>query len=472
MPLTKTRKKLKISVRQGVLLVLLAFLLYLILGTVLPFLHHPKVSAETRAGFEAQEFRAQGGGSGGRIRCIDDNAEALRWRIRLIESAQRELIYSTYEFHDDESGKDVLAALLAAADRGVRVRLITDGLTGAHRFRKSPYFQAVAAHENIEVRIYNPPNLLLPWKIQLRLHDKYVIADEHAYLLGGRNTFDLFLGDTSERQNIDRELLVYAPEGTPESLLQVRAYFERIWAEEASRPFAGSSSKKAAEAAQTLRSRWAALEKDAAPTDWEAETFPAGKITLLSGETAPVNKEPAVWYALSELMKEGRDIVIQTPYIILSGAMREDLAGICGSADSVRILLNAVENGANPFGCTDYLNQKEKIWATGAQVYEFSGGNSLHTKTVLIDEDLSIIGSFNLDMRSAYLDTELMLVVESPELNAQLRAQAAEQQEHSRWQEDGTYVYGPLYQHKGFTPFKRIVYALMRVLILPIRHLM
>ena len=72
-------------------------------------------------------------------------------------------------------------------------------------------------------------------------------------------------------------------------------------------------------------------------------------------------------------------------------------------------MTNAVESGANPWGCTDYLNQKQKVLGTGVSVYECLAGQSLHTKTVLVDDDISLIGSYNLDIRSTYLDTEMML---------------------------------------------------------------
>ena len=90
----------------------------------------------------------------------------------------------------------------------------------------------------------------------------------------------------------------------------------------------------------------------------------------------------------------------------------------------VEIITNDVASGANPWGCTDYLNQKEKIHATGVKVYEFMGKHSCHTKAVLIDDRMSIVGSYNMDMRSTYQDTELMLAVDSKELNAVIRGRS------------------------------------------------
>ena len=82
------------------------------------------------------------------------------------------------------------------------------------------------------------------------------------------------------------------------------------------------------------------------------------------------------------------------------------------------ILINAVESGTNPFGCTDYLNQKTHLRSTGTHIYEYLGEQAQHTKAVLIGEDLTLAGSCNFDMRSVYLDTELMLAIKSPGLNA------------------------------------------------------
>ena len=76
-------------------------------------------------------------------------------------------------------------------------------------YKRQELFYALSSHPNVEIRIYNPLNLLTPWKLMGRMHDKYVIVDEKAYLLGGRNTFDYFIGNyTDENVSYDREVLV------------------------------------------------------------------------------------------------------------------------------------------------------------------------------------------------------------------------------------------------------------------------
>ena len=177
-----------------------------------------------------------------------------------------------------------------------------------------------------------------------------------------------------------------------------------------------------------------------------------------------------MWYCLTELMKTGDQVTIYTPYIICGTEMYEDLEEVCRTVSSLEIFTNDVSSGANPWGCTDYMNQKEKIWATGARVYEYLGQNSNHTKVMIVDDRLSVVGSYNMDMRSTYQDTELMLAVDCPELNAIIRQQAEQDKTYSRIMVNGAYQAGENYQPVEESTGKRIFYAVFRVLIRPIRR--
>lgn len=150
--------------------------------------------------------------------------------------------------------------------------------------------------------------------------------------------------------------------------------------------------------------------------------------------------------------------------------MYDDLSALGEKDIPVEIITNDVASGANPWGCTDYLNQKKNIWETGVKVYEFMGSHSCHTKAVLIDDRMSIIGSYNLDMRSTYQDTELMLAVDSPELNALVRKEAETDKTYSKVMENGTYSYGENYESKELSLPKKIFYAVLRVVTVPIRR--
>ena len=464
--------------RQGLVIIVLAFLAYVILGTTLPFLKHKEVSAQYRQQFKPEEFLADGPGTE-RAAFLKDNYEAFVWRLKMMEEAKEEIIMSTFDFDEDDAGLDVMAALIHAADRGIRVKVLIDGFSGFLDVTGSEWFKALASHENIELKIYAPLNLLKPWEIQTRLHDKYVIIDDKMYLLGGRNNTNLFLGDYPGHKNIDRELFIYEQETAKNSsLMQLKDYFEKIWALPESKSFeCGKQTKKVKKAYEALTDRWQHIRETYpegfAQTDWEEETFAVNKVTLLTNPMEAVNKEPQLWYALHQLMMQGQNVTIHTPYIICSDRMYEDLSLLCRTVQNVEIITNDITSGANPFGCTDYLNQKEKILDTGVTVHEYLGETSNHTKTVLIDERISIVGSYNLDMRSTYLDTEMMLVVDSPELNRILRDVAQENITYSKSISKGKdYVYGDNYVPREFSLGKKIYYGVLRVLIRPIRHLL
>lgn len=434
--------------------------------TVPPLFHRP--TSETEASPPQGNPAAQE-----RVLCIDENEDALAWRLRLIEAAQERIVLATFDFRDDHSGQDMMAALLHAAERGVQVQILVDGMNGSLWLPNSEHFQELAAHERVEVRLYNPITLLKPWMNNYRMHDKYLLADDFAYILGGRNTDDLFLGSYVDTYNQDKDILVYETvPGEGASYLQLQEYFDQIWSLPCCKPYQGQGDGGAYLEGhyQTLRETFPQALTE---PEWEQVTVGTNGIELCTNPMEPENKQPLLWTRLVEEMKQGEDVLIITPYIICSDSMYQDLTGVALAASRVDLIINAVESGTNPFGCTDYLNQKKSVRQTGVQVYEYLGAQALHTKTILVGEEISIVGSCNLDMRSVYLDTEMMLIIDSPELNAFLRGQAEELQAQSRHVfPDGVVVDGEAYQPVEQGMGKKIAYGILRVLIMPLRHLL
>lgn len=458
--------------------IITVFLVAYVGALTLPYVGHKKVSGNIKKEFQAEDCYGDTKGQE-RVAYINDNVEALKYRLKMISEAKEEVILSTFDFNADSSGKDVMCALLEAAERGVKVRVIVDGGNGFldMKVKSAEWFQALASHENIDIQIYNPVNLLKPWKLQARLHDKYVIVDDKMYLLGGRNTTNLFLGDYSDSKNIDRELFVYKEdESSKGSIHQLKAYFESVWNLKDSKEYeCKKETEEVKQCLSDLKNRTEKVKKLYPEAyeewNWQELTVDTNKVTLLQNPIEAENKEPVMWYTITELMKSGDDVTVYTPYIICGKEMYEDLTQICEETETVEIITNDVSSGANPWGCTDYLNQKEKIWATGVQVYEFMGEHSSHTKAVLIDERMSLVGSYNMDMRSTYQDTELMLAVDSVALNEQIRQEAERDKLASRTMtESGEYEYGPEYQAKEMSTGKKIFYGVLRVITVPIRR--
>lgn len=415
---------------------IVAYLLFAIVGGYAPYIRLPELSDDNSAAVEARADAMQRDiQTADRATILESRAEALDERVRLIRQAQQEIIIASYDCRDSESTRDILCAALERADAGVRVRILLDGLTAELNVSDRPLFRALNAHANIEIRFYNPPDPLRPWRLMSRMHDKYVIVDDVAYILGGRNMFDHFLGaypsPTGTYSN-DREALVYnGAHGTPDdaesSLYQVRAYFENIWAQGDTAAFSGRSldESRRDRVYAELRERLAALERQRPelfePPDYPAVTLPTRGVWLISNPTNVGVKQPVVFAQLCALIFRAEDdVVIHSPYAVLNPAMRARLSDIAARIP-VTLMINAVENGANFAASSDYLYHRGEIIATGVRVLEHAGGDSYHGKSVAIDDDLSIIGSFNLDLRSTYIDTELMLVIRGEAVNRLLR---------------------------------------------------
>lgn len=423
----KERKKTPLRrFLRGLKWVLILCILFNVAAAYAPFVRLPELSAETAAAVDARAGEMfSDRETDDRAMIIESSAEALDERLRLIERAQREIVIVTYENHDGESTRDILAAALHKADEGVQVRFLVDGIAGRFDHMGGDLFRAVAAHENVEVRFYNLIRLFTPWKHMGRMHDKYVIVDDDTFILGGRNMFDKFLGDyTVTNRSLDREVLVYGTDG----IRQLREYFEGMWSGPDTSVFApkikisdARCQKVYGELAERYDNLRAARPELFEPCDYAERTTPTQGVWLVSNPTTIYAKEPVVFAQLCAMMDRAESgVVIHSPYAVLNRYMRGALGG---GADRVPVtlMINAVENGANMVGSGDYLYHRGDVLGTGVRLLEYCGGKSYHGKAVAIDDRLSVIGSFNMDLRSTYLDTELMLVIRSPEINAELR---------------------------------------------------
>ena len=422
----KKRTPLRRALR-GLRWAILLCLLFNLIAAYAPFARLPGLDADTEQALAARatemfEDRA----TDDRAMIIESSQDALYERLRLIEQAEREIVIVTYENHDGESTRDILAAALHKADQGVKVRFLVDGIAGRFDHMGGDLFRAVAAHDNVEVRFYNLIRFLTPRKHMGRMHDKYVIADDKAFILGGRNMFDKFLGEyTATNRSLDREVLVCGSD----CIRQLRGYFEGMWNHPETSvfsPWHQISAERCQKVYDDLAARYEALRADRpdlfSPCDYAEMTLPTRGVWLVSNPTTIYAKQPVVFAQLAAMMARAKDdVVIHSPYAVLNRYMRETLKAVAGKVP-VTLMINAVENGANLVGSGDYLCHRDEVLSTGVRLLEYAGGKSYHGKAMAVDDQLSVIGSFNLDLRSAYLDTELMLVIRSPEINAELRS--------------------------------------------------
>lgn len=482
----KNKRVIKDMSRKLKVCIILVVLFYLIIGMLAPFAVQKKIAPGENT-FQKEKFYASGNEkSVDRAHVVEENAEALDLRLRMIKEAEERVILSTFDFREDKSTWDLAAALYEAAERGVHIQIMVDGISGILRMERNPFFYALSGHKNIEIRLYNYPNLLKPWTLHGRMHDKYVISDHKTLLLGGRNTFRYFLGgyDTKSR-SYDREILIYNTDyknGAEKSVIsQVEKYFQSIWDGSYMTVFHDgekvNKKKKVVENVQKLEKRWGKVQKRY-PQAYEAysyedHTVPIKKATLISGETGIYGKKPYVWDTLKELMAHAeKKVVFHTPYAVLDSNMEEGIREIADKVDDFSMVINSVTNGDNIVASSDYLIHKKDILNTGVRLYEFDGGDSTHGKSILIDEDMAIIGSYNFDMRSTYMDTELMLAVHGEEFAEELKGHMDFFMEKSRKVLDKKNYENSEHIKIREIPFmKKAVLRILGPLLQPVRYL-
>lgn len=414
--------------------VIILVLLYFIVGAISPFIISKRVNNEYAKEVKSENFYGDSV-SVDRAMILESNQSAWDERIRLLDKAKERIILSTFDMRDGESTRDILSVILAKAEEGVKVKILVDGFNGPIRMNGNKLFHAVSSHPNIEIKLYNPLNILMPWKTQGRMHDKYIIVDDIGYILGGRNTFDYFIGEYEARsKSLDREVLVYnSANGTDKSkessIFQLEKYFNEIWNLQESKLFFDSEKLQKKDDVKKniklLKERYTYLKEEwpmlFGSYSYENVTVETNKITLLSNDTHIYKKEPKVFYSLIKLMDGAKEkVVLHSPYAVVDSYMLDGLKEVSTNVDNFKMIINSVENGDNFFASSDYLRNKKKIIDTGAEIYEYDGGTSYHGKSLTVDDDISVVGSFNFDLRSVYVDTELMLVINSKELTKEL----------------------------------------------------
>lgn len=468
-------------------MILLGILLYFILGATLPFVRQKEVSNQAKQRLDVNDFYSDAV-SVDRAAIVEDSVDALKIRLRMLNEAKHSIILSSFSFKTDRSSQEIFATVLAAANRGVKVQIIGDGLSCGVDMKADPMYYALAQNENVTIKYYNIFNPLKPWTFNGRLHDKYIIIDDRMLLLGGRNTSNYFLGDYNTRVlSYDRDIFVYntkTEDTNKESVIyDTIEYFKTIWESKHSKVVFDSvpfyKKNKARKAEQMLKKTYETLltEKKDCMTetfDYIKYTTQTNKISLMTNPINIMSKEPYIWYQTMELMKRAKEkVFIQTPYAVLNKAMEKDLLEISKQIPSTKILLNSIEVGDNYVASSDYLWNKQDVVDTGFTIYEYAGDHSMHNKSVLIDDSISIIGSYNFDMRSVYLDTETMLVVDGEEFNQKLESVMNTMETDSlELDKDGEYIQNDTVRLMELPLWKKISFRITSFLFQVVRYLL
>jgi putative cardiolipin synthase len=390
---------------------------------------------------------------------------ALAARLALAERAVHSLDVQYYLFHTDTSGKLVTAALLAAAERGVRVRILVDDIDSLD---KDVRLATLDRHPNIEVRLFNPfrtrsANLLLKgWQVlrdlvrlNRRMHNKVFIADNQLAITGGRNIGDEYFEAHQGLDFVDLDVLAGGA-----IVDDLSRSFDAYWRDEAAVPATAlpvapddARLQRAMRRLDQLRREHAASEAGRALA--AADPLPgllAGRIPLHIAPADVIVDPPAkarepdkptarlLIGQLAGLWIDPRQrALIVSPYFVPGPMGMAYFRYWHHQGVQIDILTNAYSASDVPVVHAGYANYRVPLLQTGVNLYELKplaepiGGRlrdlgssssraSLHAKTFVFDDLHVFIGSFNFDPRSARLNTELGIVIHSPELAREVTA--------------------------------------------------
>ncbi|TGP95487.1 MULTISPECIES: phospholipase D family protein [unclassified Mesorhizobium] len=381
---------------------------------------------------------------------IADNCDALAVRVLTARGAQRTLDLMYYLWHDDHTGRLLMHEVLAAADRGVSVRLLLDDINTRN---DDAFYLAIDSHPNIEVRLFNPSGtrtgivlrgvevVLRLFAMTRRMHNKAWIADSEVAIVGGRNLGDAYF-DAAETNFRDLDVLLVGP-----AVQQTNEIFETFWNSESVRPVralhpaapaAGSANYPGAEASEGLLDRIAAYSTITQYIEASSDVVWTEHARVISDPPEKVRGRKRRNWLLRELrpiIESAREhLEVITPYFIPGRNGASILFDLVGRGTEVRILTNslAATDVAAVHGA--YANYRKDLLRGGVRLFELqpfarqpkisvfgSKGASLHTKAFTVDDRLGFVGSFNFDPRSVTLNSEMGVLFEDEHLVAQLR---------------------------------------------------
>ena len=381
---------------------------------------------------------------------LRDGTDALASRLALIRLAERTIDAQYYIWSDDVSGMLLLGALRDAAERGVRVRLLLDdngvpGLDG--------HLSALNAMDGFEVRLFNPSTVRRPkalgyafdfLRMNRRMHNKAMLADGAAAIVGGRNIGDEYFA-VGDLFYVDLDVL-----GVGAVVADTQAVFDAYWNAGSVHALetivdepgglaaleARVAAVRGGEEARALRPELASsaerLAAGTAEIEWTRVTVVADD--PIKGEGVAARDQLMIARLTGILGGIERRLDLVSAYFVPGERGTEIFAGLAASGRDVSILTNALDMTDVPLVHSGYARYRRELLEAGVDLYELKlrggptrdhargtgpfglSGASLHAKTFSVDGARVFIGSFNFDPRSALLNCEMGFLIESPSL--------------------------------------------------------
>jgi cardiolipin synthase C len=393
------------------------------------------------------------------VSLVSDNLVAFAMRVLSARAATRTLDLQYYRWAEDVTGRLLVDEVLRAADRGVRVRLLLDDLY----IRENELALAtLSQHPGIEIRLFNPFQLrawgasgsaieflFAGYRLNHRMHNKAWIGDRALFIGGGRNIGDAYFDASSQFNFRDLDLAVTGP-----AVSQAVTVFERYWNDRRVRPIEHVAvSRPRLDGLEALRQTLAAAAEATSTTAYleRVRVLPeltdlltenhipltADKIRIIAdppGKRLGRRRPPGVLGAIRNTIGSARkQVILVSPYFVPGRRGSRLLISLLRRGVAVSILTNSLAATDVLAVHGGYARYRRRLLKAGVVLHELkrggqegksmfgSGGASLHTKAFAVDDAVTFVGSFNLDPRSANLNTEMGAFVEDRALAGQLR---------------------------------------------------
>ncbi|TEW43550.1 phospholipase D family protein [Psychromonas algicola] len=417
---------------------------------------------------------------------LDQGTEAMFTRAWLSEYAQETIDVQYFIFTTDNIGLIAIDYLVRAADRGVKVRILIDDIM---LNADSKELLVLNAHPNISIKIYNPlanvgknivqklANLTFHFHaFNQRMHNKTFTVDNSVSITGGRNIADEYFGYDHEYNFRDRDVLLVG-----EAPKQIQKSFNQFWDDELSVPVT-----------QLLKS---SVISNPQPNFEKLHQYACNPINFLPEVREQIAMMPLAFsYAVNHgqvhwlenveyisdppgkndgktflggsgiatdrlitlIQQAKHSVTIQTPYLITTDLGKGILKALVDRGVEVKILTNSLASNDNFEAFSGYQRDRKKLLQTGVKIFEFKPDAkirqkvmskemsqqlakdpifTLHAKSMVIDDNITVIGTFNLDPRSANLNTESITIIPSQKISQKMKAtMEAEMSADNAWE--------------------------------------
>jgi len=403
---------------------------------------------------------------------LEEGDMAMIARAWLTEYAEKTIDIQYFIFSTDNVGLIAVDYMLRAADRGVKVRLLIDDLLIDADVED---IVELDSHENISIKIYNPSanlgkniiskivNVTTNFRgVNQRMHNKTFTVDGKIVITGGRNIANEYFDYDHEYNFRDRDVLLLG--GITE---KVQQSFNGFWEDPLSRPITDLVEiddldlnaeitfewlhqyacnpenfwPQVREKIKNIPHGFKAIQKSG-DLQWIDSVYYVSDIPGKNDESIGLSGGGLSTDALINLVENAKtSVTIQSPYLVTTELSQKLFAKAVKRGVKVRILTNSLSSTDNVEAFSGYQRERKKLLKSGVEIFEFRPDAAVryeimksalqeklnytpifghHAKSMVVDGKIAVIGTFNLDPRSANLNTECIVIIHSDEVAGKL----------------------------------------------------